>query len=170
VARLIALSPFGDALPFEEGGVAVTEVDPGPVTLVERLKAGTAPKDMPRPGEVRVVAGARWLWCGPGRALVLGEAPEGPGALVDQSDAWAVARLDGPGSRDVLARLTPLDLRPGVFGEGRTARTLLGHMTGQITPLGPDAYELMVFRSMAGTLVHDLRRAAGFVAGRARLG
>ena len=90
-------------------------------------------------------------------------------AVIDQTDAYAVARLEGSDVREVLARLTPLDIRPGHFGTGRTARTLLGHMTAQITPVGPEAFEVMVFRSMAGTLVHDLTRAMGFVAGRAAL-
>ncbi|MEL7025720.1 MAG: sarcosine oxidase subunit gamma family protein, partial [Pseudomonadota bacterium] len=109
--------------------------------------------------------------CGPNQALVFGNvAPSAGLAVIDQSDAWAMARVEGVGARDVLARLTPLDLRPSTFAAGQTARTMIGHMTGQVTALGPETYELMVFRSMAGTLVHDLKRAMGFVAGRSKLG
>ena len=43
-------------------------------------------------------------------------------------------------------------------------------MTAQITSVGPEGFEVMVFRSMAGTLVHDLSRAMGFVAGRGAIG
>jgi len=180
VARLIAKTPFGGLLPMEAGAVSVTEVDPGAVTFVQSLKgqAGTVSAalwqavgaGLPGPGEALTGRGARLLWCGPGQALVLGArvAPEGA-AVVDQSDGWAVARIAGGDARRVLGRLTPLDVRASVFGEGQTARTLLGHMTAQITPLGEEAFEVMVFRSMAGTLAHDFGRAMGHVAGRARI-
>jgi len=180
VARLIAKTPFGGLLPMEAGAVSVTEVDPGAVTFVQSLKgqAGTVSAalwqavgaGLPGPGEALTGREARLLWCGPGQALVLGVrvAPRGA-AVVDQSDAWAVARIAGGDARRVLARLTPLDVRTSVFGEGQTARTLLGHMTAQITPVGAEAVEVMVSRSMAGALAHDLGRAMGHVAGRARI-
>lgn len=184
VARLIVLSPFEDALPTEIGGLQIDEVDLGPVSFIQPLK-GQADQvstaldaalghGLPGPGAAVVTPDIRLLWCGPGQVLLAGRAvnlPEGPpsAALVDVSDAFACARIEGASARDTLARLTPLDLRASVFGQGQTARTLVGHMTGQITPVGPEAFELMVFRSMAGTLIHELRRAAGFVAGRAAL-
>lgn len=181
MARLIAKAPFEGLLPVEAGDVSVTEVDPGSVTFVQPLKgrAGAVSAalseavgaGLPGPGEVLTGRGARLLWCGPGQALVLGAAvAPGGAALVDQSDGWAVARIAGGDARQVLARLTPLDVRPSVLFEGRTARTLLGHMTAQVTPAGADAFEVMVFRSVAGTFVHDLRRAMDFVSGRAGIG
>ncbi|MEL6209749.1 MAG: hypothetical protein AAFR44_06130, partial [Pseudomonadota bacterium] len=103
--------------------------------------------------------------------ILAGDCPALSGAAtVDQSDAFAALRIEGSAARDVLARLTPLDVRAGLFVEGQTARSLIGLMTGQITPMAPDAFEVMVFRSMAGTLFHEVNRAAGFVAGRAALG
>ena len=80
----------------------------------------------PAPGQVIAQGSARAQWFGLDLALLIGAAPEAGlarhAALTDQSDAWAVLRLEGAGAGDVLARLTPLDLRESVFGTGRTAR------------------------------------------------
>lgn len=179
MAELIAKTPFDGLLPLTIGTLVVTEADPGPITLVQPLRDARSRAaleralggGLPGPGEAVARAAGRCLWCGPERALVLGAGVETEAAaLIDQSDAWAVARIEGPDSREVLARLTPLDVRRSAFSEGRTARTLLGHMTAQITPVGPEGFEVMVFRSMAETLVHDLSRAMGFVAGRGAIG
>jgi sarcosine oxidase subunit gamma len=90
----------------------------------------------------------------------------GHGALTDQSDGWTVVQLQGAGAADVLARLTPVDLRHAVFKRGHTARTDLMHMAASITRTNDDAFMIMVFRSMAGTLLHDLQRAMEGVASR----
>lgn len=180
MADLVAMTPLDGLLPLRIGALDLSEVDPGPISFIQPARGQAAAVSnaleeqfgvgLPAPGRVTQGDGMRLLWFGPGQALLLGATVELEAAMiVDQSDGWAVARVDGPDARDVLARLTPLDTRASVFAEGQTARTLIGHMTGQITPVGPDAFELMVFRSMAGTLVHDLTRAAGFVAGRAAL-
>ena len=103
--------------------------------------------------------------------MLVGPAPDPAlseqAVMVDQSDAWAVVRLDGTGAREVLARLTPLDLREGHFKRGHTARSELAHMPAAITRIGARAYQVMVFRAMAGTLVHEMRVAMQGVAARA---
>lgn len=181
MVELVAKSAFDAVLPVEIGTVSLREVVLGRVTFVQPLKGqadavSAALKSelgigLPGPGEALAGDGMRALWCGPGQALVMGDCPALSGAAtVDQSDAFAALRIEGSAARDVLARLTPLDVRAGLFVEGQTARSLIGLMTGQITPMAPDAFEVMVFRSMAGTLFHEVNRAAGFVAGRAALG
>ena len=104
--------------------------------------------------------GARVIWFGRGQVLLMGAAPptelSARAALSDQSDAWACVELAGPGAAEVLSRLVPLDVRSAPFPSGHTARSLIGHMSGSVTCLGPDRFLLMVFRSMAGTLVHEL--------------
>ena len=104
-------------------------------------------------------------------ALLMGPAPDASlaahAALTDQSDAWIVVRLEGAGARDVLARLTPIDLRDSVFKRGHTARTELAHMMASLTRVGPQAWQIMVFRSFAQTLAHDLKTAMQGVAARA---
>jgi sarcosine oxidase subunit gamma len=84
---------------------------------------------------------------------------DGIAALTDQSDAWAVVQIAGAGVEDVLARLVPVDLRGQVFKKTHVATTMLGHMSVTVTRMGPVSFEIMVMRSMAATLVHELQGA-----------
>jgi sarcosine oxidase subunit gamma len=59
-----------------------------------------------------------------------------------------------------------VDLRPQVFKRGHTLRTELKHMMASITRIGAQSFQIMVFRSMARTLVHDLKTAMEAVAAR----
>nr|WP_273544875.1 sarcosine oxidase subunit gamma family protein [Heliomarina baculiformis] len=110
------------------------------------------------------------LWFGRGQFLLRGAAPDADltdlAAVTDQSDAWAVVRLSGAKAADVLARLVPVDMRLSAFPEKSTVRTDLMHMMASITRLGPDSFQIMVFRSMAQTLVHDLKGAMEAVGAR----
>ena len=74
--------------------------------------------------------------------------------------------LDGPGAEAALARLVPIDLRASAFKQGQTARTMLWHMSCQITRTGTQGYELFVMRSMARTAAHDLHEAMRSAAAR----
>ncbi|MFW5881818.1 MAG: sarcosine oxidase subunit gamma, partial [Roseicyclus sp.] len=69
--------------------------------------------------------------------------------------------------REVLARLTPIDLGEAAFAPGHAARTMLGHMSCLLLRLEADRFGLMVFRSMAGTAAHELDRAMRLAAARA---
>ena len=175
MAELIPTLATDGHLPLEIGGMVLEDAQPEAITWVahfNRKKAAVkrALGGFPDAGEVIEVKAGRALSVGPDQALVLGApvACEGA-AVVDQSDAWTVVALDGAGARDVLARLTPLDLRDVALAEGRTARTLIGHMTASLTRVGPYRYEIMVFRSMTDTLLHELERAMKQVAARAKL-
>lgn len=169
---LIASSPLA-GLNLTIGKVTLAEVDLGHFTsiapyrgkrsdLSEAMKAAHG-MAFPDPNRITGTAGARALWFGREMALLAGPAPDASlgdyGALTDQSDAWACVTLSGVGIEDVLARLVPLDLRIGTFEPGHTARTLIGHMHGSVTRLGADEVLVMVFRSMATTLHHELVRA-----------
>jgi sarcosine oxidase subunit gamma len=101
--------------------------------------------------------------------LVVGRAvPDlsGLAAVVEQGDGIACVVLEGPIVRDVLARLVPLDLRNRAFPEGATARTQLNHMAVTLSRVGAEAYDVMAMRSMAATLVRELREAMEHVAAR----
>lgn len=107
--------------------------------------------------------GARAIWFGRDMALLMGPEP-GPGlakhaALTDQSSGWAVLELVGSGAEDVLARLCPVDLRLAQFGIGAALRTEVKHMMASICRLDKDRFQIMVFRSMARTVHHDLKTA-----------
>lgn len=175
MVKLIAQETASELLPVAIGGLslaargyeAITWVAPfdGQMDSVTKALGG-----FPAAGEVLSLEAGRAISVGPGQAMILGQpvAPDGA-AVVDQSDGWSVLTLSGPGSADALARLTPLDLRLASFPIGQTARTLLGHMVASITRDGVEAFELMVFRSMTQTAVHELSRAMQGVQARANL-
>jgi sarcosine oxidase subunit gamma len=180
VVKLIAISACHDLLPVEIGGFSLSEEEAVCLTsiaprkgqekaLSEALKAAHG-MAFPAPNRATGKAGARAVWFGRGQAMLIGPAPDDRlaefAALTDQSDAWATVRLDGAGSDDVLARLVPVDLRGAVFKRGHTARTALMHMMASITRVSDTAFQIMVFRSMAATLVHDLKTAMEGVAAR----
>lgn len=181
VVELLAKTPCAGKLPLSIGEVSLSEVDWGAITSVapfsgqekavsEALKAEIGAR-FPAPGRMTGRAGARVVWTGMAQAFVLGPAVtalEGA-ALTDQSDAWTCVELEGAAARAVLARVAPLDLRPGVFKTGHAARTQLAHMSAVVMRLGETRYGIMVYRSMAQTLMHDLKEAMRSVAGRAAL-
>ena len=154
MARLAERSAAAGLLPREIGRVRLSEVESGPVFTVAPFRGregaagdalGGLGLSMPGPGEVIVAeGGARATWVAPGRALVFGRPPEGlagQAAVTDQTGAQVVVRIEGPGEA-VLARLCPVDLREAALGEGRTVRTLLGHMTVSVSRIG-GALEVM---------------------------
>lgn len=169
MTKLIALTPCADLLPVEIGRIALTDVMTGRLRSVapfagrEEAVSKALKLDLPdcnrRNGAVS--------WFGHGVWMVAGDtALDGIAAVTDQSDAWAVVRIEGAGVEDVLARLVPVDLRAPVFGVDHLAKTMLGHMSVTITRVGLHAFEIMVMRSMAATLVHELEVAMRGVAAR----
>ncbi len=164
VVRLVVTDPFAGRLPIEGADGLVEAVDPGPMTLVI-AKRGSTPKvaglAFPEPGTVKSSGNKRLVWMGPGQALLCGVPAPAAKSLVcvDHSDAWAIARISGIRSVTILARLVPVDLRVERLPVGATARTLVGHMTGSVSRVAENMLEVMVMRSMAGTLVQDLVRA-----------
>jgi len=173
VVELNAESPCAGLLPIEAGACALSEVTLAQMTMLTPYKGKEKQLDqvlkdkhgmgLATPNRSTGKAGSSCIWFGYGQAMLIGPVPD-PAlaefcAVVDQSDAWAVVRLQGAGAADVLARLTSIDLRGAKFKRGHTARTELRHMMVSITHVGPDAYQIMAFCSMAGTLVHDLNGA-----------
>lgn len=171
VVNLIAKSACAGLLPVTIGDVTLAEVDVGQMWSVSPF-AG-AEKDCavalkavgvvwPQVG--RRAEGASWL--GLDQVMVYADAlPEMPAAVTDQSDAWAVVSVSGD-AQTVLARLVPVDLWVPV---GAVRRTLVGHMTAHVSCVAYDRFEVMVMRSMARTLVHDLTTAAEAIAARGAL-
>ncbi len=180
MVELVAKAPCEGLLPISVGDVSLTEDLPVSLTMLTAYKGrieacsevlksahGMA---MPKPNRATGTQAARAIWFGQDQAMLVGAMPDSglqnEASLVDQSDAWAIVTLEGAGAEDVLARLVPVDLRAATFKRGHTARTMLGHMTVSITRVGEQAFQIMAFRSMAKTLVHDLQRAMESVASR----
>lgn len=179
MVKLIPLTPCAGLLPITVGTVSLTEVVVDQITSIAPYagrgkQVSAALKEqigVGLPGVGRSLGKGDVLvhWAGH-RTWFLREAVDldGLAAVTDQSDAWAIVEIAGSGAEDVLARLVPVDLRAGTFKKGHTARTLLGHMNVLITRTGPQAFEIMGMRSMAGTLVHELEQAMRGVAARQR--
>ena len=150
----------------------VTVRDPGPVGMVTlkadlgaagEAVAAAAGAVMPAPRRVSVAGDRSILWMAPDEVLILGPRDaaaalvrdlsarlEGQGALVaDVSDARAVLTLEGAGVREVLAKVCPADLRPGVLPEGEMRRTRLAQVPCGFWLSAPDRAHVIVFRSVA---------------------
>lgn len=90
----------------------------------------------------------------------LGEALAGVHHLaVDVSDLRVCLRVDGPGAREVLAKLSPTDLHPDAFGPGHFRRTRLGQLAAGIWLEGQGA-RVICFRSMADYALLVLRQSS----------
>jgi sarcosine oxidase subunit gamma len=112
-------------------------------------------------------------WMSPDELLLIcphAEAPELTTALtqafgtqfamaVEVSDARAVFDIDGPHAREVLAKLAPVDLAPGVFEPGELRRTRLAQVAAAFWMTGPQGFRLIAFRSVA-QYVEDLLTTA----------
>lgn len=180
MADLIAKTPLDSIVPMTIGSVTLSELSVGPITSVSPYRGQSktlstelkASHGLAIPAANRCTgrADARAIWFGKDQFVLMGAAADANlaqyAALTDQSDGWSIVQLKGAGARDVLARLTPLDLRPSKFKRGHCARSDLMHMAASITCTGDDEFMIMVFRSMAGTLLHDLQRAMEGVAAR----
>lgn len=115
-------------------------------------------------------------WLGPNEWLVMTE-PDVQGhiaaelremlgdthsAVTDVSGGQTVIALHGDHAADVLAKGSPLDLHPRVFGAGQCAQTVVAKSAGFIRVIEPGtAFEIVVRRSFADYLWQWLRDAAG---------
>ncbi|MCB6178902.1 sarcosine oxidase subunit gamma [Rhodobacter sp. Har01] len=127
----------------------------GAATALESLGLG-----FPEPNRWVSAAEVRLVWTGRAQAFLMGAEPPaglaGHAAVTDQSGGWAGVSLSGPAGPEALARLVPVDLRPGSFPAGAAIRAPVNHMSAVILRTGPETVEVWVFRSMARTLWHEL--------------
>ena len=169
MAELIETPPVRD-LPITIGEVTLelcpaTEATwiaalPDRVEAVSEALRKAAGLGFPAPDRIESAGGARAIWMGPDEALYFGPAPQITGAVTTEySDGIAVLRICGGPAREVLMRLTPVDIRDAVFPVGASARTLLGHLTVSLLRTDDEIFEIVVMRSMARAAVHDLTRA-----------
>ena len=180
MVELIAKTPCEGLLPLRIGAVHLTELTPEAITslapysgqdkaLSAALKSAHG-MALPAKGRATGKEGKRVIWFGQGQVMLMGPPPSASlaehAAITDQSDAWAVVRIEGTQAVDVLARLAPVDLRIPAFKRGHSVRTQLQHMMVSITGIGENAFVLLAFRSMAQTLVHELTEAMKGVSAR----
>ena len=79
-----------------------------------------------------------------------------PAYYTDQSDTWAMIRVNGPRSRDVLERICPIDLSKNVFSVGNVSRTIMEHIGTIIYRDDDDSYVLLTMRSFGVSMLHAI--------------
>ena len=178
---LIATSPLDGRAPLVMAGATLAEAPFRQITSVALLAGQDKPlaKAMkalglafPAPNRFVEAGAARLVWTGRDQAFLIGVAPTSlapHAALTDQSDGWATLLLSGPHAEAALARIVPIDVRAAAFPPGHTARVPFNHMSSVLLRTGPDAFEIMVFRSMARTAWHEVEAALTALAARAAL-
>lgn len=176
---LYATAAAATALPLKIGTVSAEEVKT-PLFLVapfgKKLKQVAAVLgiqmglEWPTAHVMKRAGVAYALWFDHAHIALMGVEPSAKllqyAAVTDVSDGWCIVDISGPEVRDVLARVTPLDMRSKSFKTGMTQRSMLMHMQASISCLGKSHFRVMVFRSMALTVVHDLAVAMESVAAR----
>ena len=100
---------------------------------------------------------------------------DGAASLSQQGDGRCLVRVSGPRVRDMLAKLSSLDLHPNEFPVGAAATTSIDH-TSVVLWREPDAegsavFSILIFASFAVSLWETMADAAaeyGLVTGNAR--
>jgi len=167
---LVAGSPAAGLLPVEGLGVEIYEPDFAPLTSLAATGPGLEAAlqsahglALPSAGRFTQSGDDLCVWFGVSHYLLVGTRADASlaasAAATDQSDAWCRVIAQGPRAAEMLAYLTPIDLRDAAFPVGSAARSLLGHMSAALVRREDDSFELYAFRSMAGTLVHELEEA-----------
>jgi heterotetrameric sarcosine oxidase gamma subunit len=173
---LVAAAPAGarvTARPLEGLGLASVHARKGDIAaLTTKVKElfGLDLPDSPR----RVAAGAvAFVATGPGAWMAVCEGAtsgwadqlagqlEGLAAVCDQSDGYAAIRLEGPAVLDVLAKGVFIDLDVRVFPVGSAAGVTVAHVGVVLWRREDLAFEMLSFRSYAGSFWHWIEESAG---------
>jgi heterotetrameric sarcosine oxidase gamma subunit len=177
VLNLIAKSPASSLVPLTIGTVELTEAFPDAITFLSAFSGKTdslsdvlkSSHGMALPGPNRATGrdGARAIWFGSDVALI-GPKPNeelaSHCAMVDQSDAWCVLRMSGQDIEAVMARLCPVDMRINHFKRGHVVRSQMVHMNVVYHRVSDQVVDIYGFRSMASTMVHEIKTAMESVA------
>ena len=154
-------------------GMIVLRGDPSSAAVKQAATAGSGAA-MPGVRKVSQAAHGALAWMSPDELLVLcpyGEAGARQGAMAralgkehglvaDVSDARAMVRLSGKGAREVLAKLSPVDLAPGSFGPGDFRRTRVAQVAAAFWMEADESFRIVCFRSVAEYLFGVLKVAA----------
>lgn len=143
------------ALP--EGHVVQVIGKPNDVDLQDGLTTLAGPD----PHAVRAAGPGQWFLVGDAPLsrdafLALVAALRPLGAAIDQSHGRVRIRVEGAAVERMLAKGTAVDLDARAFPVGRSATTLIGHVSVHLTRVGTNAFEIMVLRGFAESLWQDL--------------
>jgi heterotetrameric sarcosine oxidase gamma subunit len=124
--------------------------------------------DAPAAGGVLAPAGTIALFrVSPGQFWVLNDAGAAPdvriaaaqGCVTPLTDGRRRFRIEGPKARDALAKVVALDLDPARFAVGRAALTGVLHVPVFLCRVDHDAYDIVMPRSFAVSLLEWLADA-----------
>jgi sarcosine oxidase subunit gamma len=149
----------------EEAGLAGMITLRGDLASARLVAAVTdlAGVEMPGPREIRTGDDRAVAWMSHDELLILLPHDEAEAAVAtlsaalagehatvaNVSDARALFRVDGPGAREALAKLVPVDLHPASFGAGEMRRTRMAQVPAAIWQSGEDQFSVICFRSVA---------------------
>lgn len=89
------------------------------------------------------------------------KALDGEHALaVNVSDARAVFQISGRNVRDVMAKLSPVDMAPGAFEPGMFRRTRMAQVAAAFWMVDAETIQIVCFRSVALYVFNLLKDAA----------
>jgi len=173
VSALAGASSEGFCTVEEAGlvGMITLRADLSLAKVARAVKTATG-AEMPGQGEVSTGKKGRAAWMSPDELLLIinhGDAPEmveklakalttSHALVVNVSDARAMFRVTGKMARDVIAKLSPADLRD--FGPGRLRRSRLAQVPAAFHMPDTDSFEIVCFRSVAGYVFDLLANAA----------
>ena len=154
-------------------GMITLRGDLGDGTL-QQAATGVTGVAFPGRREARLAEGRGLLWMSPDEILVLVPHADAPGAadtlaralqgthhlVAEVSDARAVFLVEGPGVREVIAKLCPVDMAPGAFGPGELRRTRLAQIAAAFWMESETRLRLVCFRSVARYAEDVLTNAA----------
>jgi len=86
--------------------------------------------------------------------------PPDIGAVTPLSHSRTCIGIEGEATRELLAKVIPLDFHPASFGVGRFALTGLHHTPVLVLRAGEDRYEIFAMRSFARSVWDFLADAA----------
>lgn len=165
-----------------QGFAKVEEIGPlGMITIrgdlnasaVKKAVTGISGLDMPGQREVKTAGDNVLAWMSPDELLAVvpyDEVDDNIAAIaktmkkghylaVNVSDARAVFRITGGGAREVVAKLSPVDMSPEAFGAGQIRRTRMAQVPAAFW-IGEDgSITVVCFRSVA-QYVFDLLKGA----------
>lgn len=165
-------TPFARVAPMPPLGMVALRGDLADPRLAAAVRSVTG---HPLPAPLRLEGGSESgaAWMSPDELLLF--VPRGEGAsaaarlseelrgthhlALDVSDLRLGIALDGPGAREVLAKLSPADLHPSAFGPGQFRRTRLGQIAAGIWLEGQGA-RVVTFRSVGDYALRLLEQSA----------
>ena len=165
------------------GFVTVTDVGlRGMITLrgnltspaIKKAVKAASGSDLPAQGHVATADDSAVAWMSPDELLIMTPYAEVEAALakidkalkgshylaVNVSDARAVLRVQGQGAREVMAKLSPVDMSADGFTPGMFRRTRMAQIPAAFWMPDADAVQIICFRSVADYAFNLLKDAA----------